>query len=70
MAETNEEFELKYENGNFCELTYKKNGGAKILIVKMEENGAIGSLMSEYTKICTNFFESRINEMAKVMKEK
>ena len=70
MLLTEETFVLSYEKKGYCEMTYQEGTKDPKTILKMEDNDNIKSLIGDFSKICKNFFESRVDALSKTMGEK
>lgn len=68
MAEKTITFKLKWENQKEFAFTCD-NGEADVTVVKVEENGHIALLWHHVETICTTFFQEKIAEVGKEMKE-
>jgi hypothetical protein len=58
MEEQKLEVTIKWENDNFFEITAKKNGGEKFIIIRDDENAHLLSMWSGIQKAALLYFKS------------
>jgi len=62
MAVSEYEFTLKWENGNFFELTMKPSGEDVLTVVRVEENGRFANQQGHIRDICQDTFNSHLEQ--------
>jgi len=62
MASGEYEFTLKWENGNFFELTCTPGGEGAITVIRVEENGRFANQQGQIRDICHDAFNTHLEQ--------
>jgi predicted SAM-dependent methyltransferase len=68
MPEQTQVLTFTWENKKHLTFT-EGTGPNKIVICKIEENGAIAAVLPDFNSICTKYFQSVLDRVGKDMKE-